>query len=131
MTLRELSKLYYLRKLIERDTARLAKLRALLESGVSGISDMPRGSSARDKLGETMPLILDLQERISRERLKYLREQKKIEEYISGIEDCQIRLIFSRRFVDLMSWRQIAFTVGGGNTEDSVKKACYRHLKKK
>lgn len=34
------------------------------------------------------------------------------------------------RFQDFLKWDAVAAKLGGNNTEDSVKKACYRFLKK-
>jgi hypothetical protein len=57
-----------------------------------------------------------------------MREEKRISRIIEDIEDPQTRLIFKLRFVDLLDWVHIAFEIGGGNTDYSVKKRCYRHL---
>lgn len=51
-----------------------------------------------------------------------------IEEYIAGIEDSVMRQIIRYRYIDGLSWRQVAVRVGGGNTEDSVRKAQDRFL---
>ena len=128
MTLRELSKLYYLNKLIERDSLRLANLESKLEPGGMNISGMPRGSSSKNIIEELVPLIVELKDRIKNEQIKYISERKNIDAYISSVDDYQMRLILSYRFIDLMTWNQIALSIGGGNTDDSVKKACYRFL---
>lgn len=48
--------------------------------------------------------------------------------YINGIEDAHIRQITTLRYVNGLSWQQIAFRIGGGNTSDSVRKTCMRFL---
>lgn len=53
-----------------------------------------------------------------------------IESYISNIEDSHIRRIVSLRFVENLSWGDVARRIGGGNTEDSVKKMFYRYMEK-
>ena len=50
--------------------------------------------------------------------------------FINGIEDAHIRRIVTMRYVDGLKWRQIAKNVGGGNTEDSVRKIVERFLEK-
>lgn len=50
--------------------------------------------------------------------------------FINGIEDAHIRRIVTMRYVDGLKWRQIAKNVGGGNTEDSVRKTVERFLEK-
>ena len=130
MTVRELSKLYYLNKLIERDTLRLSELENRLQPGAMNFNGMPRNPSPKNMMEEIIPLIIEIEERIRKEQEDYIRERMVIEDYIRSVEDYQIRLILSYRFVDLLTWNQTARMVGGGNTEDSVKKMCYRFLKK-
>lgn len=50
--------------------------------------------------------------------------------YINSIEDSHIRRIVSMRYIDGMKWRQIADCVGGGNTEDAVRKTVERFLER-
>ena len=130
MTVRELSKLYYLNKLIERDTLRLSELENRLQPGGMNFNGMPRNPSPKNMMEEIIPLIIEIEEQIKKEQEDYIRERMVIEDYIRSVEDYQIRLILSYRFVDLLTWNQTARMIGGGNTEDSVKKMCYRFLKK-
>lgn len=53
-----------------------------------------------------------------------------VQEFINGIEDSHVRRIVTMRFVDGMKWKQIAKNIGGGNTEDSVRKAVERFLER-
>jgi len=55
-------------------------------------------------------------------------EYNRLNRYIASIEDSQMRLIMSYRFVNGLPWNQVAANIGGNNTADSVKKACYRFL---
>ena len=130
MTVRELSKLYYLKKLIERDTVRLSELESRLKPGGMNLTGMPKNPSPKNMMEEIIPLLMDIKDRLRSEQAKYIQERRDIEDYINSIDDYQMRCILSCRFVDLMTWNQTALYIGGGNTEDSVKKACYRFLKK-
>lgn len=130
MTVRELSKLYYIRKLIQRDIDQLAGLEARLQPGGMNISGMPRNPSPKNMMEEIVPLIIDIKDKLNREQHEYEEEQARLENFIRSIDDYQIRLILAYRFIDLMSWNQVAQKLGGNNTEDGVKKACYRYLKK-
>ena len=51
-------------------------------------------------------------------------------EFINSIDDSHVRRIVPMRFVDGMKWRQIALNIGGGNTEDSVRKTVERFLER-
>ena len=51
-------------------------------------------------------------------------------DFIAGIENSHDRRIISMRIIDKMTWRQIAQTMGGNNTEDSVRKRFERFLER-
>ena len=50
--------------------------------------------------------------------------------HIEGVEDGQIRLILSLRYVNGLGWRQIADSIGNEYTADSVRMAHDRFLVK-
>ena len=131
MTLKELSQLYYLNREIERDQERLAELRAKALAPGTPVSDgMPKSPSLEKRLELYIAEIIDLEAIMQAKIEQCLHERSRLERYIAGIPDSLTRQIFQLRFVDGLSWRQVAYSVGGGNTEDSVKKICYRYLKK-
>ena len=129
MTLKDLSKLYYLNKLIERDTLRIEELETRLAPGSMNLSGMPRNPSSKNMMEEIIPLLIEVQDRLHKEQEEYIRERIVLEDYLRTVDDYQVRLILTYRFVDLMTWRQIAFRIGGNNTEDSVKQRAYRFIK--
>lgn len=47
-------------------------------------------------------------------------------DFIESIDDSHMRMIITYRIIENYSWGQVADAMGGGNTEDSVKKAFYR-----
>ena len=53
-----------------------------------------------------------------------------IRESIDNINDEFIKAIVTYRFIEGMSWRQVAFKMGGGNTEACVKMAYKRYIDK-
>lgn len=61
--------------------------------------------------------------------IKALEEKKeRIEKFFSEIPTEHLRKIFKLKFMDELSWAQVARKIGGNNTKDSVKKICYRYL---
>lgn len=130
MNLKELSQLYYLDKLIQRDEQRLEDMRNRLTSISPKLSGMPGRPGASDNIGDSVPELVDLMRKIEEDRKAFDAEKAKLEHYLRCIEDTQIRLIFILRFVDLKSWAEVAVAIGGNNTDNSVKKTCYRYLKK-
>lgn len=51
-----------------------------------------------------------------------------VEAFVDGIEDSRLRRIFRYRYVDNMSWLQVAIQMGGKHTADSCRIAHDRYL---
>ncbi len=131
MTLKELSQLYHLNREIKMDQERLMQLRAKIASPGSPNNDgMPKSQSMDNRLERYIAEIVDLETIIQSKITQCIFEQKRLERYISEIPDSLTRQIFKLRFVDRESWTCIALAIGGGNTEESVRKRVYRHLKR-
>lgn len=67
---------------------------------------------------------------LSNLEFELLETLNQVEEFITSIEDSRMRRIVTLRFVDNLSWGRVADRIGGGNTEDSVKKSFYRFMKR-
>lgn len=130
MTLKELSQLYYLNREIERDTERLEALRSRARTpGSPNYDGMPKSPNFENRLERYIAEIADLEAIISTKVTQCLRERSRLERYISDIPDSLTRQIFTLRFINGLTWVQIAMCVGGGNTDESVRKRVYRYLK--
>ncbi len=55
--------------------------------------------------------------------------QKRFEDILSSCPDPQTEQILRLKYQRHFSWRNVALRVGGGNTEDSVRKRAERYLK--
>lgn len=60
--------------------------------------------------------------------MELLETLNKVEEFIASVDDSRMRRIINLRFIENLSWNKIADRIGGGNTEDSIKKAFYRFM---
>lgn len=78
--------------------------------------------------GVAMDDKISKQYRKKRDRLK--EKCLEIEEWLESVDDSLIRRVIRHRFIDGLSWRQIAYRVGGENTEDGVRMAIERYLEK-
>ena len=130
MNKKELSQLYYLNREIEQLKSRIEELECIAVSDTSRITGMPHVTGISDKVGRYAAEIADLKELLDLNLKKCFYELNRLNRYIEGIDDSQMRMIMTLRYVNGLSWRQIAFNIGGGNTEDSIKKLAYRYLKK-
>ena len=98
--------------------ARAAKLDGMPISSGNG-----SGSAIERHIAE----IVDLEFIISAKITQCIHERARLERYIAEIPDSLTRQIFTLRFINGLPWAQVAYSIGG-NTEDSVKKICYRYL---
>lgn len=129
MTRQELSQLYFLRREIQSDKERLAKLEAAASSTSPGSSGTPNGKGSvtdRTALAVEISMLKDLiYEKICREE----QEFRRLMNFISNVEDSLMRQILTARFVDNMNWTAVAMRVGGGNTAVTVRQRCNRFLR--
>lgn len=131
MTIEDLRELFYLDKLIDYENERLENLRAKLDLHSPAISDMPKASGAKDKIGEVVPEIVDKEREIRMEVQDLEERRKRLHDFIRVLPNVRIRIIMSLRFIDQLTWTDVAAKIGGRETEDTVKKACYRYLESK
>jgi hypothetical protein len=145
MTKKELSQLYWLNREIKLKQKELDKLEQSLNNMV--IQDSVQGSGLSIPFAKHNISVAGIKNtkeyfRLKAEiedvkALKELRQKQCIYEYnrlnryIESIDDSEMRIILSLRYLNGLGWQQIANEIGGGNTDESIKKACYRFLNKK
>lgn len=158
MTVKELSKLYHLNREVELNMRQLDKLEAEREEDMRllhelrltlgdvsspELSDMPKAHSVssptenaimrvtqlESNIQRKHEAVLDMKVIISTRQTLCLLERKRLEEYISTVDDSLLRQVFTLRFINGLPWDQVAFSIGGGNKGETVRMACYRYLK--
>ena len=131
MTLKELSQLYYLNREIEQDELRLQELQARATQVTQQTSGMPRGGRVdQQKIERYVADIIDLKAIITAKQQQCIYEQSRLERYIADIPDSLTRQIFQLRFISGLNWVQVAMSIGGNNTPDSVRMIVNRYLHK-
>ena len=130
MTLRELSQLYWLRQEIVQYEERLSRLRASMGIGSPNYDGMPHAHNHESITERQAVRLADLQRVLDDLRCRACDEAIRLTEYIATIPDAYLRVIFTYRFVDGLTWWQVAAEMGGETTADSVRKACVRYLER-
>ena len=131
MTNKELSKLYHLKKEIEMQRKRLYELETIAKSCSVRITGMPHGTGISDKVGKYASQIADLKCLLDLNLKKCFFELNRLTEYIQSVDDSLVRQIMTYRYIHGFSWQKTAFSIGGNNTSDSLKKKLYRYLRMK
>ena len=112
MTVKELSQLYYLNREIEEQQRRLRELESLASSCTAQITGMPKSVQFSDKLAKYAVEIADLKALLDLNLKKCFYELNRLNRYIDSVEDSQMRLILSLRYINGLTWQQIAFSIG-------------------
>ncbi|MBQ2775155.1 MAG: hypothetical protein IJF40_04630 [Clostridia bacterium] len=126
MTLKEMSQLYHLNREIESLQSQLEALECEAEKITQTLSDSPRAPGVSDKTGKYAVLIADLRDKIKNRKARCWDELARLNEYIDNIDDSLTRQVIHLRFVNGLSWQQVAAETG--SSEYAVKQMCYRYL---
>lgn len=85
------------------------------------------GTGRSGKVSDTVAQIVVEREKTQR-RIESLSARKKaVEDYVSACED-YYGMLLRWHYIEGKTWAAIALTIGGGNTEDSVRKSCHRFI---
>lgn len=113
----------------------LKKAKEMLQSlwnaaypGGQVLTGMPHAPGVKDKIGDLGIEIADLETEIEAIEIRVKKSELFVASYIDKIPDIQTRMVFRLRFCRGYQWKEVARMLGGGNSEDSVKKVCYRYL---
>lgn len=128
MTKKDLSYHWELRKQLAGDMELLASLEAAAGPGAQRLDGLPHAPGVRDWMGDCAAAIADAKSEIARTEAELAKSEAAIAAYIDTIADLQTRTIFRLRFLGGMAWKEVAATIGGGNTEKAVQLRCYRYL---
>lgn len=117
-----------LRQQLAADLELLASLESAAAPRAQRLDGMPHAHGVSDPTGNLAAEIADMRETVARHQAAVARSEEAVAAYIGTIEDSQTRMIFRLRYIHGMAWKEVAATVGGRNTENSVKSVCYRYI---
>ena len=128
MTKAELEQIYYLNRELKMWETELERVRCKSLVG-SPLPSNSRVSGVSDKVADRAERIIELENRIIAKRDEIQRLRDEAVEYIYSIPDSLTRQIIYYRCVSLMSWRRVAYEVGGYNTAESVRQIYSRFMR--
>ena len=130
MTKKELSQLYYLNREIEEIQRRISELEGLATGCTSRITGMPMVRETNDKVGKYVAELADLKCLLDLNLKKCFYELNRMNRFINSIEDSQMRMILSLRYINGLPWEQVAASISYDLSGDAVRKAHDRFLQK-
>jgi hypothetical protein len=130
MTKKELSQLYYLNREIEEIQNRILELETLAGGCTSYITGMPRATGINDKIAKYAAEIVDLKCLLDLNLKKCFYELNRINRFIDSVEDAEMRMILTFRYINGLPWEHVAMNISPYATGDAVRKSHDRFLKK-
>lgn len=107
MNKRELSKYYHLSLEIKDLEEQINELmNSLIGSPI--LTGMPHGSGTGNPVEQKATLLLNLKNKLEKRRSEALKKLTQIELYIAEIEESEVRLIFTKRYIQFKRWEDIA-----------------------
>jgi hypothetical protein len=128
MTLDELNNYHNLVQQIATKERQIEALRRNLGPKSPSVDGMPHGTGISDRTANLSIEIADLEERLEYQRQQARAEKPKITAFIGSIDDDITRLVFRFRVLYGYTWTDIAATLGGYNTEGSVRKRYFNYF---
>lgn len=106
MTVKELNKIFYLDKEIKKIKNRIEELTELSASNPE--NEIGGSGEMSDSVSKFVMKKLELVELLNETLEKRIDEEIKLRKFINKIEDIEIRQIIELRFIDKMTWDDIA-----------------------
>ena len=128
MTLEQLNELFELREQLRRVQEMRQSFMDAARPGAQVLSGMPHSTEVRDKVGDLAVEIAHLDTRAEEIRSRIADRETAVEQFIRCIPDDRTQMVFRLRFMRGMTWPEVADVFGGRNTENGVRKMCYRYL---
>ncbi len=127
MTAEEINSIYYINKEIEHIQRELYDLKTKNFYKPNVLTGMPKGNSECDIFSDYVEDIKTLEDMLHYNLKKLHMERKKMEEFLSSIEDAELRLIIRLRTINNMNWESIGAELGMHRT--TVSKKYYNFFK--
>ena len=102
--MKNLNRLYWLKQEIKQIENQIKELTVLSATAMSGMPSSKKASSPVERFVMRME---SLKEKLAQKYEELTAETERIEEYIEGIEDVEVRLIARKRFIEHKEYQTI------------------------
>lgn len=102
--MKNLNKLYWIKKEIEQIEEQLKELTVLSAVSFSG---MPSGNTVSSPVEKFNERLDNLKRKLATKHAESLEETERLERYIETIDDVEIRVLARARFIECKSWQKI------------------------
>lgn len=129
MTKQQLEQIYYTARELNMWERELERLKA--RSPVN--SPQPHNGSSggmSDPTAQKTERVISLEDKIQKLKDKLQAERDEAVQFVLTIPNSVTRMVVYYRCISLMNWRKVAYEIGGGNTEESVRKIYTRFCEK-
>ena len=125
-----LSQLRHLKREVDELSQRIGELEERAMGGSARPMGMLRSGRLDDRVARAAASLADLRDRMARRRLDCLEELGRLYAFIDDLPNSQLRQIFAARYIDGLSWQNVAWRIG--ETDEQVPRRLHnRALRKK
>ena len=126
MTRQDLEKHLKLRRQLMECRDILQNLKRSVGPGTQALTGMPHAPGVKDKVGDLATEIAYMERRVAALQAKVDDQAVEVRNFIAGVQDDQMKIILSLRYIRCLTWIEVALVLGGRNTGSGVRSAVWR-----
>lgn len=126
MTRQDLEKHLKLRRQLMECRDILQNLKRSVGPGTQALTGMPHAPGVKDKVGDLATEITYMERRVAALQAKVDDQAVEVRNFIAGVQDDQMKIILSLRYIRGLTWIEVALVLGGRNTGSGVRSAIWR-----
>lgn len=126
MTWEELDDLYQKKSELKRGEELIERLKLRAQPGAQQIDGMPHGSSVSDRVGDTAIAVAEAEDELKDLKIQIRQKESEVKEWIKTVRGFETRTALRLRFLDGLSWKEVAGAMDKYYTVSRVQVLCYR-----
>jgi len=127
MTYEQVKRLHHMGLEIKEMAGRIKEIETAMKAPTRQMDWGNTHNQRRDRLREMVPELADLKRRYGETLARAREEYEEAVQWIDEVTDPFVRMILRYRYLDGLTWHQVAFKIGN-NTADSVRMAVNRYV---